>query len=702
MDTPPQPRDESVPTFSIATTPTRVAKFPPEGLHVLGSQDVHNPNSVGRQSNLQSIGNTCSPDLWTSTNEDEKLKVFIIIGHSGIGKTQIVKRYIHTRKQCYNAIFWIDAKDRDSILQSIERAAIALKLQDQNEIADTETITTRFKSWLRKPLYKSDSCYQNALAKWLIVFDDVNDPQILMEFWPAGANGSVTITTRNPTIKEPEYSFLGNPYYEKIKPFTVEGSVILLRKHIPIERREYSYSASEICRATVTAVECIPAAIVQIPRIVRHWLMDDLEEFLDPFNDEKVSSPLSVVAFLDPVRIPEGILTAPPQGLLLYNFPQTIGQYEQARMEFAQEVMRAEVLQIGAARNQPAFKATVQLLSSLWPFATTPQQQGLHKDVPTDHWATHSRSARCKQLLPHIRHLMTIFADSDKGRNKQDAQEICLIMGDLHGTRAATASMSQDLGLALQHAHPQKYFQEKHCESSGISTLKLAESSNDLAKVLMAKGQFARAAELLQKSETILKELPEYTRVSLFSVLGGWAWIHIHASHSKDAVRLFRAALKDREDEFGADDIMSHRPRTGNLFFGLGCAYEIGGDIKESRKYLYRALIQYRFTTAHGHLLTAKVSYKLALNYMQNAPTNYSEAKNFREHAAKVYKAKNIRPEITRTTYTFRKLLRLDGDEDEGRIVLDEAVRIRRSLVKDDVRDVELLHVVDFDELVPF
>lgn len=77
----------------------------------------------------------------------------------------------------------------------------------------------------------------------------------------------------------------------------------------------------------------------------------------------------------------------------------------------------------------------------------------------------------------------------------------------------------------------------------------------------MAKGQFARAAELLQKSETILKELPEYTRVSLFSVLGGWAWIHIHAGHSKDAVRLFRAALKDREDEFGADDTMSHGPR---------------------------------------------------------------------------------------------------------------------------------------------
>lgn len=73
--------------------------------------------------------------------------------------------------------------------------------------------------------------------------------------------------------------------------------------------------------------------------------------------------------------------------------------------------------------------------------------------------------------------------------------------------------------------------------------------------------------------------------------------------------------------------ILTTGGRTGDLFFGLGCAYEIGGDIKESRKYLYRALIQYRFTTAHDRLFTAKVAYKLALNYMQNAPTNYSEAK---------------------------------------------------------------------------
>lgn len=152
----------------------------------------------------------------------ESLKSFAIYGMGGVGKTQLALHYANSSKKEYDAVLWISADNTLSIEQSFRDVAQALGLVHTDEEAkDALSATLRVKHWLAEAgesifygnyNYSTEAnieasfvdCWVpdttltiSAGRRWLIIFDNADDLEVLRRAWPANAYGSVLLTTRD-------------------------------------------------------------------------------------------------------------------------------------------------------------------------------------------------------------------------------------------------------------------------------------------------------------------------------------------------------------------------------------------------------------------------------------------------------------------------------------------------------------------------
>lgn len=130
-------------------------------------------------------------------------------GLGGIGKTQLSIAYAKRYRENYSAVFWLNAKDENTLKQSFvkiakhilreHRFASGLSIKDiQENVEETVDVV---KSWL--------SLQNN--TRWLMVFDNYDNPVTknnkdpaaidIREFLPESHQGSVIITTRSSQVK---------------------------------------------------------------------------------------------------------------------------------------------------------------------------------------------------------------------------------------------------------------------------------------------------------------------------------------------------------------------------------------------------------------------------------------------------------------------------------------------------------------------
>ncbi|OCK78308.1 TPR-like protein [Lepidopterella palustris CBS 459.81] len=128
----------------------------------------------------------------------------ILTGLGGIGKTTLAAAYASKYKDTYSAVFWLNAKDTDSLKQSFLSAAKriardhpAFQIDSKSimEIDNLDKVVDAVKSWLDKP----------GNTKWLLIYDshdtpklpDSNNPEAfdIKSFLPDINKGAIIITT---------------------------------------------------------------------------------------------------------------------------------------------------------------------------------------------------------------------------------------------------------------------------------------------------------------------------------------------------------------------------------------------------------------------------------------------------------------------------------------------------------------------------
>jgi hypothetical protein len=126
-------------------------------------------------------------------------------GLGGIGKTQLAIEFVSQHHRRYSAVFWLDGRSRDSVMQSIASYAGRIlegqisqssKTYSSGSSGDIEAVVKEVIGWLAR----EDN------DKWLLVFDNVDrdygqhtsdhDAYDVNQYFAGKQHGSVLITTR--------------------------------------------------------------------------------------------------------------------------------------------------------------------------------------------------------------------------------------------------------------------------------------------------------------------------------------------------------------------------------------------------------------------------------------------------------------------------------------------------------------------------
>ncbi|MFI1439691.1 FxSxx-COOH system tetratricopeptide repeat protein [Streptomyces fructofermentans] len=106
-----------------------------------------------------------------------------LVGLPGVGKTQTALEFGHRFASHYDVVWWVNAERPVSLSGQLAELARALGAE---EVPDLTVMLSRLWTSLRER------------SRWLLVYDNVEQPPDISTIWPRASNGDVLITSRNP------------------------------------------------------------------------------------------------------------------------------------------------------------------------------------------------------------------------------------------------------------------------------------------------------------------------------------------------------------------------------------------------------------------------------------------------------------------------------------------------------------------------
>ena len=171
-----------------------------------------------------------------------------INGLGGVGKTQVAVEYAYRYQHEYRSVLWMRSDSREDLVTDFIQIADLLNLPQKIE-ANQALVIAAVKRWLQKH------------ANWLLIFDNVEDLDMLNDFVPLIYRGHILITTRSQAT--------GNiPYTREIEKMEAqEGALFLLRRAKVISPGASSASTSEthnaLAQAISHSIDGLPLALDQ-------------------------------------------------------------------------------------------------------------------------------------------------------------------------------------------------------------------------------------------------------------------------------------------------------------------------------------------------------------------------------------------------------------------------------------------------------
>ena len=403
-----------------------------------------------------------------------KLSVYALCAMGGMGKTQIAAQYMFSRADRFDVIMWLYSDNKTILAQTMARVAIDLGLEEEGSQQNISLSCGRVLKWLEQPKQCLDLDFNDKnFAKWLIVFDNVDDLKVLdKNYWPEKGIGSILITSRDPLAK---HHFNG-PHVvtdgcDVVEFSALEAANLMqeLTKANPLHNTVHN--GRDSLGDVTELLGGLPLAIAQMAGIIADLRLSSYDEFIKLYKEAGAKTlyryqdkenrlgklgynrmlstvwalgllkkePLSlfrVISLLDPDRIPEFILTTGAADVTLPDYPSQTLQYFTARSSLIESslirvndnekgltVHRVVQDQTRAEMDddtlRETFHAALKLIAKVWPYQTLRKRHDL------------ARKETCEKLYPCAIQSKKVFEDLEKTAKFQPDDEFAALLNDL-------------------------------------------------------------------------------------------------------------------------------------------------------------------------------------------------------------------------------------------------------------------------------
>ncbi|SQE00733.1 MULTISPECIES: FxSxx-COOH system tetratricopeptide repeat protein [unclassified Parafrankia] len=221
-----------------------------------GAVPQRNPNFTGRADLLRELHRRLGEGATAVLPE-------ALHGMGGVGKSQLAVEYVYRYQAEYELIWWIPAERNAQIAQALVDLAPSLRLEVGGEVNAA------------LPLVREALRTGRPFGRWLLVFDNAEDPSRIVEYFPtAGAEGRVLVTSR-----DARWASVARPL--EVAVFARSESTALLR------RRDTTLTEDEADRLAA-ALGDLPLAVDQAAtwRVETGMPVDEYLELLETKTSE--------------------------------------------------------------------------------------------------------------------------------------------------------------------------------------------------------------------------------------------------------------------------------------------------------------------------------------------------------------------------------------------------------------------------------
>ncbi|TWV32118.1 tetratricopeptide repeat protein [Streptomyces misionensis] len=186
---------------------------------VWGNLPPRNPNFTGRDALLELLDHRLREGTTTVLPE-------AIHGMGGVGKTQLAIEYAYRHQSEYDIVWWIPSERPGQIGQALV------------ELAQRLGLVTTTEANIAGPAVREALREGRPYARWLLIFDNADNPEQVRHYFPQGGHGTILVTSRNR-----RWGQVGGSL--EVDVFTREESKELLRRSGPPLREEEADALAE-------------------------------------------------------------------------------------------------------------------------------------------------------------------------------------------------------------------------------------------------------------------------------------------------------------------------------------------------------------------------------------------------------------------------------------------------------------------------
>ncbi|KAL8999385.1 MAG: hypothetical protein Q9188_005899 [Gyalolechia gomerana] len=141
------PEDDSHAETSVEVSLRQPAKLP----CFMMWAHTRDPNFYGRGDILQALGEVLLPSAAKHYSGSGKVEHAVLCGMDGIGKTSIAREFAFSRKDHFDAVFWITADDAAGLEHDFAQIAFSLGLENPAGSSNPMILRELAKGWLANP-----------------------------------------------------------------------------------------------------------------------------------------------------------------------------------------------------------------------------------------------------------------------------------------------------------------------------------------------------------------------------------------------------------------------------------------------------------------------------------------------------------------------------------------------------------------------